>query len=88
MACQKLGTGHYHNGQCVIECDNAGIGKLKTSTGLSFPILKTQIGEKSLAISHNDTTCYVPLAPGVGELNISYDGQVYHAFAPDEIEPE
>ena len=87
VACRELGEAHWHNGTCVVGC-GAGVSRLKTSTGISLPLLSTKISEVNLAVLYNNTTCYVPLFSGTGQLNVSFNGQTYYAGAPNEIPPE
>ena len=66
----------------------AGVSRLKTSSGISLPLLSQKIGEVNMSFLHNNVACYVPLEQGRGGLTVLYNGQTYHAFAPNEIEPE
>lgn len=56
-----------------------GISKLMVSTGDSFQLYAEQYTEPSLVVQYNDEKCYVKLESGVGNLNINFNGEIYHA---------
>ncbi len=58
----------------------AGITKLNTSGGLSFPLYSDKSTSPSLHIKYNDTVCYVDLevSNSPNAINIKYNGVVYH----------
>lgn len=79
---------HWYGNQCVTDCDanvpggNATISKLKTSSGLEFPILSTKPTTVALNFGMaNNSVCYAPLETGNGgngSMDISYNNSVYH----------
>ena len=80
---------HWNNGICTTDCAS-GFSHLKTSTGLSYPVLSVATTEHSIHIQvPNNPICYVPLATGAANnnINVSLNGTVYHAIVPDETAP-
>ena len=79
---------HWNNGICSKEC-TGGFTRLKTATGLDFPVLSDKTSDLSIALKNtaNNTVCYVPTASGSGNLNFLVNGTTYHATEPDEIIP-
>lgn len=75
---------HWNNGVCITDC-----GKLKTSTGLEYPILSVATSQHSINVGVGNDVCHVPLANGGANnaINVSFDGATYHATVPDEIVP-
>ena len=90
VSCQvgKKDNEHWNNGVCTTDCA-LGFSKLKSSTGLEFPILTDATGEHNINIGVGNSVCRVPLANGAANnnINVSFDGTTYHATAPDEIMP-
>ena len=71
---------HLYNGICMTDC-GAGFSKIKTSTGLEFPIFTNQPTTPALHFQYNDTMCYAPLEVGnggTGSMNININGEIYH----------
>ena len=62
------------------ELCGAGVIRLKTSGGLSFPLYSTRVTNPSLCVRYNDTTCYVDLEEGgvTDAININNNGVTYH----------
>ena len=56
-----------------------GISKLMVSTGYSFQLWAEKYTEPSLVVQYNDEKCYVNLAAGAGNLNVKFNGEIYHA---------
>ncbi|MDW2958723.1 MAG: hypothetical protein R8M37_02845 [Alphaproteobacteria bacterium] len=58
----------------------AGITKLNTSGGLSFPLYSDKSTSPSIHIKYNDMVCYVDLESGGASnaINVKYNGVVYH----------
>ena len=58
----------------------AGITKLNTSGGLSFPLYSDKSTSPSIHIKYNNMVCYVDLESGsaTGAINVKYNGVVYH----------
>ena len=78
-------TGEYwHNGRCVTECA-AGVTRLKTSNGLSIPLLRAKVGTKNMAFKYNDAICYSPVeTDGLsGHINLKQGANIYHISEPD-----
>ena len=66
--------------------DRLHVGSLDPYIVLADPVSAV----KNLAVKYNDTICYVPVASGNGgtnSMNMSYDGNVYHADRPDDSAP-
>ena len=86
VSCQiGIKTGEYwHNGHCVTECA-AGITRLKTSNGLSIPLLRAKVGTKNMAFKYNDAICYSPVeTDGLsGHINLKQGANIYHVSEPD-----
>ena len=81
---------HWYNGQCTTTCSNSSIDELHVGALQAFPVLADKITTPSINVKYGDTICYVPLAIGNGgtdSLNMSYDGNVYHAERPDDVAP-
>jgi len=78
------GNEHWNNGVCTTDC-----GKLKTSTGLEYPILSVATSQHGINVGVGNDVCHVPLANGVANnnINVSFGGATYHATVPDEIVP-
>ncbi len=71
---------HIYNDVCYQDCD-AGITKIKTSTGLEFPIFDAKPTTPALAFLFNGKQCYAPLESGDGgtaSMNVNVGGQIYH----------
>lgn len=72
---------HWYGNICVEDCA-AGITQIRTSTGLSFQILKTKPTDHAIYVSapNDGTVCYVPLDSGAasGSINVSLNGSAYH----------
>lgn len=71
---------HIYNDVCYQDC-GAGITKIKTSTGLEFPLFDTNPTVPSLHIQHNGRVCYTPMElgdGGAGSMNILYNNETYH----------
>lgn len=86
VACQPdtPSCDHAYNGACPDLCSFGSA--LKTSTGLSFPLYATKVTTVAINIQQNGVTCYVPLEAGnggSGSLNLSYNGNTYHAGVLD-----
>jgi hypothetical protein len=80
---------HWNNGVCTTDCA-PGFSRLKTSTGLSYPILSAATTTHNIHVqAPNNRVCYVPLVAGTasGELKVFFDGTTYHASVPDETAP-
>lgn len=81
---------HWYGNICVEDCA-AGITQIRTSTELSFQILKTKPTEHAIHISapSDGTVCYVPLASGsaANSINVSLNGSVYHADTVSQTAP-
>lgn len=81
---------HWYGNICVEDCA-AGITQIRTSTELSFQILKTKPTEHAIHISApgDGTVCYVPLASGsaANSINVSLNGSVYHADTVSQTAP-
>ena len=78
--CQANPAEHIYNDVCVGDCA-AGITKIKTSTGLEFPLFDTKPTTPALHIQHNGTICYTPMELGDGganSMNIMSGGAAYH----------
>ncbi len=78
--CQANPTEHIYNDVCYQDC-GAGITKIKTSTGLEFPLFDTSPTTPALHIKHNGTVCYTPMELGDGganSMNIMSGGAAYH----------
>lgn len=56
-----------------------GISNLMVSTGDAFRLWGEKYTEPSLVVQYNDEKCYVKLESGVGNLNINFNGEIYHA---------
>ncbi|MBR2393385.1 MAG: hypothetical protein IKB05_02760 [Alphaproteobacteria bacterium] len=56
-----------------------GISNLMVSTGDAFQLYAEKYTEPSLVVQYNDEKCYVKLESGVGNLNINFNGEIYHA---------
>ena len=61
-----------------IPCE-IGISKLMVSTGDFFQLYAEQYTEHALVVQYNDEKCYVKLESGVGNLNVNFNGEIYHA---------
>ena len=71
---------HIYNDVCYQDCD-AGFTRLKTSTGLEFPIFDAKPTTPALAFLFNGKQCYAPLESGDGgtaSMNVNVGGQIYH----------
>ncbi len=71
---------HIYNDVCYQDC-GAGITKIKTSTGLVFPIFSTKPTTPAINVKYNDVVCYIPLEAGdggAGSMNILYNNETYH----------
>lgn len=80
---------HWNNGVCTTDCQVGGT-KLKTLTGLEYPILSDYTTEHSINIGYdNGGVCHVPLSTGIasGNIHVLLNGVTYHATVPDEIVP-
>lgn len=81
---------HWYGNICVEDCE-AGITQIRTSTGLSFQILKTKPTEHAIHISapSDGTVCYVPLESGAasGSINVSLNGAAYHTGSVSSTAP-
>lgn len=68
-----------HNGRCDKLCD-AGITRIKTSTGLSVPLFADKHTAPALHIGYNGRTCYADLHSGhmSNAINVNYSGVIYH----------
>ncbi len=82
---------HWYGDICVEDCA-AGITQIRTSTGLSFQILKTKPTEHAIHISapSDGTVCYVPLESGLGgtdSMNVAYSGTTYHLGIVSDTAP-
>ena len=80
---------HWNNGVCTTDCAS-GISQLKTSNGLSYPILSSATTDHNIHIQTSDNSvCYVPLATGNASnaLKVLLNGTTYHATVPDETVP-
>ncbi len=78
--CQANPAEHIYNDVCYQDC-GAGVTKIKTSTGLEFPLFDTSPTTPSLHIQHNGTVCYTPMELGDGganSMNIISGGAAYH----------
>ncbi len=64
--------------QPEIPCE-IGISRLMVSTGDAFRLWAEKYTEPSLVVQYNDEKCYVKLESGVGNLNINFNGEIYHA---------
>ncbi|MBQ6736334.1 MAG: hypothetical protein IJQ90_02500 [Alphaproteobacteria bacterium] len=86
VACKpdEVACDHAYNGACPDLCSWAT--QLKTSTGLSFPLYATKVTTVAINVRQNGITCYVPLESGnggTGSLNLTYNGNTYHAGVID-----
>ena len=79
---------HWNNGVCITDCA-LGFSKLKSSTGLEYPILSVTTTDHNINLSVGNGVCHVPLANGAANnnINVSFGGATYHATVPDEIVP-
>lgn len=83
---------HWYGNICVEDCA-AGITQIKTSTGLSFQILKAKPTQEHHAIHvsapSDGTVCYVPLEPGAAAntINVSLNGSAYHTGSVSSTAP-
>lgn len=79
---------HWNNGICTTDC-GLGFSKLKSSTGLEYPILSATTTDHNINLSVGNGVCHVPLANGAANnnINVSFGGATYHATVPDEIVP-
>ncbi len=84
----KKSNEHWNNGICTTDC-TAGATQLKTSTGLDYMLLTDATSTHSISIKLNNKICHIPLANGVSNnaINVSWNGNIWHAVAPDEIMP-
>lgn len=79
-SCQDDVSGDF----CTIENTSvpcgAGITKVRTGTGLVFPLWAEKYTEPALCVKYNGTVCYGNLVSGGGinSININYNGRVYH----------
>ena len=80
---------HWNNGVCTTDCTGAGVSALKTSTGLSYPLLTDATAPQNIHIKVNNKICTVPLENGAANnaINMRWNGNTYHATVPDEIVP-
>lgn len=86
VACQPDSTAcdHAYDGACPDLCSFAT--QFRTSTGLSFPLFATKVTSVAINVKSGNVTCYVPLETGnggSGSLNLSYNGNTYHAGVLD-----
>lgn len=86
VACQPDSTvcDHAYGGACPDLCSFAT--QFRTSTGLSFPLFATKVTSVAINVKSGNVTCYVPLETGnggSGSLNLSYNGNTYHAGVLD-----
>jgi len=79
---------HWNDGVCTTDC-TAGVSALKTSTGLSYPLLTDATAPQNIHIKVNNKICTVPLENGAANnaINMRWNGNTYHATVPDEIVP-
>lgn len=79
---------HWNDGVCTTDC-TAGVTALKTSTGLSYPLLTDATAPQNIHIKVNNQICTVPLENGAANnaINMRWNGNTYHATVPDEIVP-
>ncbi len=79
---------HWNNGVCTTDCA-LGLTKLKSSTGLEYPILSATTSQHSINVGVGNDVCHVPLANGAANnaINASFGGATYHVTVPDEIVP-
>ena len=79
---------HWNNGVCTTDCA-LGLTKLKSSTGLEYPILSATTTDHNINLSVGNGVCHIPLANGAANnaINASFGGATYHATVPDEIVP-
>ena len=75
---------HAYGGACPDLCSFGS--QFKTNTGLSFPLFATKVTSVAINVKSGNVTCYVPLetgSGGSGSLNLSYNGNTYHAGVLD-----
>ncbi len=84
----KKANEHFHNGTCTNDCA-LGFTELKTSNGLSYPVLSDKVSNPAINIGVGNNVCYVPLAAGTvaNAINVSDGANLYHAVVPDEMMP-
>ena len=82
---------HWYNGNCTTECSDTAIDELHVGNLDPYVVLTDPVSTvKNLAVKHNDTICYVPVASGNGgtnSLNMKYGNAVYHADRPNDTPP-
>ncbi len=82
---------HWYGNQCTTECSDTAIDELHVGNLNPYVVLADPVSTvKNLAVKHNDTICYVPVASGNGgasSLNMKYGNTVYHADRPNDTPP-
>jgi len=82
---------HWYGNQCTTACSDTAIDELHVGNLNPYVVLADPVSTvKNLAVKHNNTICYVPVASGNGgasSLNMKYGNTVYHADRPNDTPP-
>ena len=82
---------HWYGNQCTTACSDTAIDELHVGNLNPYVVLADPVSTvKNLAVKHNNTVCYVPVASGNGgtnSLNMKYGNTVYHADRPNDTPP-